>query len=77
MNIGDKILENQQVVKIAKIKNIVPVQYKDDGDNNWYEICDAMKSDQRLVVVEDIMGNEINVIIDKDLESLSILLDLF
>lgn len=77
MNIGDKILENQQVVKIAKIKNIVPVQYKDDGDNNWYEICDAMKSDQRLVVVEDIVGNEINVIIDKDLESLSILLDLF
>jgi len=77
MNIGDKILENQQVVKIAKIKNIVPVQYKDDGDNNWYEICDAMKSDQRLVVVEDIVGNEINIIIDKDLESLSILLDLF
>ena len=47
MNIGDKILVNEQVSEIAEITNIVPVQYKDDGNETWYEVCDAMKSDKR------------------------------
>ena len=76
MNIGDKILVNEQVSEIAEITNIVPVQYKDDGSETWYEVCDAMKSDQRLVVMKNTSGEEINIIINKESESMQLLLDL-
>ena len=76
MNIGDKILVNEQVSEIAEITNIVPVQYKDDGNETWHEVCDAMKSDQRLVVMKNTSGEEINIIINKESESMQLLLDL-
>ena len=76
MNIGDKILVNEQVSEVAEITNIVPVQYKDDGKETWYEVCDAMKSDQRLVVMKNTSGEEINIIINKESESMQLLLDL-
>ena len=77
MNIGDKILVNEQVPEVAEITNIVPVQYKDDGNETWYEVCDAMKSDQRLVVMKNTSGEEINIIIiNKESESMQLLLDL-
>ena len=76
MNIGDKILVNEQVSEIAEITNIVPVQYKDYGNETWYEVCDAMKSDQRLVVMKNTSGEEINIIINKESESMQLLLDL-
>lgn len=76
MNIGDKILVNEQVSEVAEITNIVPVQYKDDGNETWYEVCDAIKSDQRLVVMKNTSGEEINIIINKESESMQLLLDL-
>ena len=89
MNIGDKILVNGQVSEITEISNVVPeipeiteisnvvpVQYKDDGNETWYEVCDAMKSDQRLVTMKNTSGNEINIIINKESESMQLLLDL-
>lgn len=76
MNIGDKILVNEQVLEVAEITNIVPVQYKDDGNETWYEVCDTMKSDQRLVVMKNTSGEEINIIINKESESMQLLLDL-
>ena len=75
MSIGDKILVNEQVSEV-EITNIVPVQYKDDGNETWYEVCDAMKSDQRLVVMKNTSGEEINIIINKEPESMQLLLDL-
>lgn len=79
MNIGDKILVNEQVSEITEISNIVPVRYKDDGNETWYEVCDAMKSDQRLVVMKNTSGEEINIIINKEpesMQSMQLLLDL-
>lgn len=76
MNIGDKILVNEQVPEVTDITNIIPVQYKDDGNETWYEVCDTMKSDQRLVVMKNTSGEEINIIINKESESMQLLLDL-
>lgn len=76
MNIGDKILVNEQVSEVAEITNIVPVQYKDDGNETWYEVCDVMESDKRLVVMKNTSGEEINIIINKESESMQLLLDL-
>ena len=76
MNIGDKILVNEQVSEITEISNIVPVQCKDDGNETWYEVCDTMKSDQRLIVIKNTSGEEINIIINKESESMQLLLDL-
>lgn len=77
MSIGDKILVNEQATEITEVLNVVPVLHKDDGDTTWYEVCDATKSDQRLVTMRDISGNEISIIVDKESDTINMLLDLF
>lgn len=63
MNIGDKIVAYNET-QIDVITNIVPVQYKDDGDNQWYEVCDASKTDYVAIVgkCKTIENEEIDVI---------------
>lgn len=77
MNIGDKIDLNIVVAKIATITNIVPVAYRDDGDDSWFEVCDAAKTDYVAIIGEDNMKNEIAMVINRNSDNLDLLLDLF
>ena len=77
MNIGDKITINPNgVVAMTEINNVIPVQYKDDGDESWYEVCDAEKSKLVAIVGKDIEGNDIMTVINKETCDTSLFLDL-
>jgi hypothetical protein len=78
MNIGDRIIAHNET-QIDTITNIVPVQYKDDGNMQWYEVCDATKTDYIAIVgkCKTIEGKEIDVIcVIKKSENIDLLLDL-
>lgn len=58
-------------VVIDKIENIVPVVYRDDGSDDYWEVVDS--SDQMAIIGKDMSGNQVIVIINKESE---LLLDL-
>ena len=79
MNIGDRIIAFYEG-QMDKITNVVPVIYKDDGDMQWYEVCDASKTDLVAIVGK---GKNINhedadiiFIINKESCNTNLLLDL-
>lgn len=77
MSIGDKIIIKQDTVEIAvtEITNVVPVQYKDDGDESWYEVCDPNKTNLVAIVGKD--GSiDVVVAINRETCDTSLLLDL-
>lgn len=77
MNIGDRIAVNHGTTDITmtEITNVIPVQYKDDGDESWYEVCDANKTDLVAIVGKD--GSEdVIITINKETCDTSLLLDL-
>lgn len=77
MNIGDKITIKQDTVDIAmtEITNIVPVQYKDNGDESWYEVCDANSTSLVAIIGKD--GSiDVIVAINRETCDTSLLLDL-
>lgn len=79
MNIGERIEVEMMmpIAKLDKITNLVPVKYCDDGDKQWYEVVDPIKTDFVALIGEDIEGNENIVIINRESENLGLLLDLF
>ena len=77
MNIGDKIINVTQTVRIDEITNIVPVQYKDDGSEVWFEVCDASTTDYVAIIGTDTTGNESIAVINKGItENIDMLSDL-
>lgn len=78
MTVGERIEISEQnaVVSIAKISNIVPVSYKDDGEESWYEVCDANKTLLMAIVGEDNVGMKTVIIIDKETCNTNLLIDL-
>jgi hypothetical protein len=78
MNIGEKIILRNpaEITNIETIENIVPVQYKDDGSDQWYEICDANKTSFILIIGKDNYGDDVLVTINKETCDTSLLLDL-
>lgn len=76
MKIGDKILcaDNKvDIIDIATIENIVPAVYKDNGNETWYEICDATKAEYIIMLY----GNEKRaIVIAKNEENFDMLADL-
>ena len=44
-NIGHKIYTTNGDTSMVRILNIVPVQYKDNGEEQGYEICEPSKTD--------------------------------
>jgi hypothetical protein len=78
MNIGDRVIGHFES-QIETITNIVPVQYKDDGDMQWYEVCDASKTDYIAIIGKgkDGEGKEIDVVcVIKKSGNIDLLLDL-
>lgn len=83
MNIGDKItvsVDGEYVItrpfNITTISSVVPVQHKDDGNEEWYEVCDADKTSLMAIVGKDIDGGDIVIIINKETCDTNLLLDL-
>lgn len=79
MNIGDKIkLDTVETATVIKeIVNVVPVLCRDDGDEAWYEVCDAYKTSFVAIVGKDFSGNDVIIIFDKTYCDFNLLLDLF
>lgn len=78
MTVGEKIEISEQsaVISIAKISNIAPVSYKDDGNESWYEVCDANKTPLMAIVGEDNVGRKTVIIINKETCNTDLLIDL-
>lgn len=77
MNIGDKIMVNHDTkdITMTEITNIIPVQYKDDGNESWYEVCDAGKTSLVAIVGRD-GSDDVIITINKETCNLDLLLDL-
>lgn len=79
MNIGDKIKPNNEV-KIEEIINIVPVAPKDDGTEEWYEVCDANNTDYIAIIGRGISsdGNSVDstIIMKRSERNIEILSDI-
>ena len=80
MNIGDRIIAYYET-EIHEIVNVVPVVYKDDGEMQWYEVCDASKTNLVAIVGKAKNENDEDVdalfVINKDTCNISLLIDLF
>lgn len=82
MTIGEKIevigtaTPDIAITTINKINYVVPVSYKDDGNESWYEICDANKTSLMAIVGEDNVGRKTVIIINKETCNTDLLIDL-
>lgn len=77
MNIGHKIyVANNGDTSMVRILNIVPVQYKDNGEEQWYEICEPSKTD--LVMINGVAknGEDLSIVIEKNERNMDMLSDL-
>ena len=74
--IGHKIFTTNGDMTMVKILDTMPVQYKDNGEEQWYEICEPSKTD--LVMINGITKNEdeLSIIIERNEENMNILSDL-
>lgn len=78
MNIGDRVIGYNET-QIDTIVDIVPVQYKDDGDMQWYEVCDASKTDYIAIIGKgkNNEGKDIDIVnVIKKSGNIDLLLDL-
>lgn len=79
MNIGDKIPLDDKIstidTKIVEIVQIIPAKYRDDGEEQWYEVVDPIDAEVILVECKDHIGNEVSIIFGKE-ANLDLLLDL-
>ncbi|MCM1269423.1 MAG: hypothetical protein NC247_02190 [Ruminococcus flavefaciens] len=75
MFIGERI-ETDGIMEVAEITNIVPVKNCDDGDEQWYEVCDTDKTNLAAIIVKDSDGVESSIIINKDTAGIQLLVDL-
>ena len=79
MNIGDKIPVDGKIktidTKIVEIAQIIPAKYRDDGEEQWYEVVDPIDAEVILVECKDHIGNEVSIIFGKE-ANLDLLLDL-
>lgn len=80
VKMGDKILSSANPgvasITITEITNVVPIQYKDDGDESWYEVCDANKTDLVAIVGKGGDDEDIVIVINRESCDTSLLLDL-
>lgn len=82
MTIGEKIevigtaTPDIAITTINKINDVVPVSYKDDGNESWYEVCDANKTSLMAIVGEDNVGRKTVIIINKETCNTDLLIDL-
>lgn len=76
MNIGDKIFVETTAMTLKEITNVVPVKYRDDGEESWYEVCDATKTTSMAIIGKNNAVEEVIVVIDKETCDTSQLLDL-
>lgn len=75
MNIGDKILV-ESTDSIEEITNILPVVFRDDGEEQWYEICDSTKTEYVAIIGKDKAGRETMTIIKKSEENIDLITDI-
>ena len=75
MNIGDKILV-ESTDSIEEITNILPVKFKDDGDEQWYEICDSTKAEYVAIIGKDKAGRENMTVIKRNEENIDLIADI-
>ena len=79
MNIGDRVVGHFET-QIDNIVYVVPVVYRDDGDMQWYEVCDASKTDLVAIIGQGKNGQgetvDIINVIKKSSVNDSMLLDL-
>lgn len=79
MKTGDRIIAFWEG-QMDRITDVVPVAYKDDGEIQWYEVCDASKTNLMAIVGKgrNIGNEEIDVllVINKETCNTDLLLDL-
>ena len=75
MNIGDKILV-ESTDSIEEITNILPVKFNDDGEEQWYEVCDATKAEHTAIIGKDKAGIETMAIIRRSEENIDLIADI-
>lgn len=74
MNIGDKILHKNNAT-IDKITNIVPVLHRDDGNDEWYEVCEPYKTGIVAILGKDNNNKDVMVIIKRNEDNMNLMLD--
>ena len=75
MNIGDRIVGHFET-QIDNIVYIVPVQYKDDGEMQWYEVCEPSKTDLVAIVGQSKNGDGETVDIINVIKKTSVNIDM-
>ena len=75
MNIGDKI-SIESTGDIEEITNILPVVFRDDGDEQWYEICDSTKAEYVAIIGKDKAGRENMTVIKRNEENIDLIADI-
>lgn len=77
-NIGHKIYvpNGNGDTSMVEIWNIIPVKYKDDGEQQWYEVCKP--SETNLVMISGVSrnGEDLSLIIEKNEKNMNMLIDL-
>ena len=75
MNIGDKI-STESAGSIEEITNILPVVFRDDGEEQWYEVCDATKAKYTAIIGKDKAGRENMTVIKRSEENIDLITDI-
>ena len=75
MSIGDKI-SIESTGDIEEITNILPVVFRDDGEEQWYEVCDSTKAEYVAIIGKDKAGRETMTIIKKSEENIDLITDI-
>ena len=75
MSIGDKI-SIELTGNIEEITNILPVVFRDDGEEQWYEVCDSTKAEYVAIIGKDKAGRETMTIIKKSEENIDLITDI-
>lgn len=75
MSIGDKI-SIESTGSIEEITNILPVVFRDDGEEQWYEVCDATKAEHTAIIGKDKAGRENMTVIKRSEENIDLITDI-
>ena len=76
VSIGDKLEVKNPIQSISIIDAIIPVQYKDNNEEIWYEVCEPTKTNLMALIGKDEYGEEVSVIIERNGHNSEMLSDL-
>lgn len=77
MFIGERIEDaDTGIINVSEIIDVVPVKECDDGDESWYEVCDANQTNLAAIIFRDCDGEKSTMIINKDTAGIQLLVDL-